>query len=174
MQTLAQYILSKAESAASNSETAKTLHSALQSLFSQSDSHVGLVISERLINMPVEVIPPLYSMLKDEVKNLSSQGHPFAFSHLLFISRMYHLSEDEESMLRNKMPESEARKKGAGGKKGSSNKRKRADVGSHGHEKTGEVQRPEDGVYSFHAEDALIARVCLCRPSVDREADYDC
>ncbi|KAH6917732.1 p21-C-terminal region-binding protein-domain-containing protein [Coprinopsis sp. MPI-PUGE-AT-0042] len=149
MKALAQYILSKAESA--SSDDGKSLHSTLQSLFSQSESHIGLVISERLINMPVEVIPPLYTMLKDEVKSLSSQGHPFTFSHLLFISRMYHLSEDEESMLRNKMPESEARKKGGGVKKGGSNKKQRANMGSHGHEKMGEAQRPEDG-------DALIAQ----------------
>lgn len=158
MKTLAQYILSKAQAAASSSESAKSFHSTLQSLFSQSDSHVGLVISERLINMPVEVVPPLYNMLKDEVKSLAAQGHPFAFSHLLFISRTYHLSDDEESIMRNKLPESEARKRG-GGKKGGTNKKKRADVGSHGHERMGDVARPEDGVYSFHAEDALIAQL---------------
>ena len=44
------------------------LHSTLKTLFSQSESHVGLVICERLVNMPVQVVPPMYRMLADEVK----------------------------------------------------------------------------------------------------------
>ena len=45
-----------------------TFHSTLESLFSQSEAHIGLVLCERLVNMPVQVIPPMYKMLADEVK----------------------------------------------------------------------------------------------------------
>ena len=38
-----------------------TLSSVLQS------QHVGLVLSERLINMPVQVMGPMYTMLSDEM-----------------------------------------------------------------------------------------------------------
>lgn len=47
-------------------------HTALQSLLRPSDiesqKHVGFIFSERLINMPVQVIPHMYRMLADEIK----------------------------------------------------------------------------------------------------------
>ncbi|KAJ3527396.1 hypothetical protein NMY22_g9806 [Coprinellus aureogranulatus] len=137
IKAIAQYCLEK-------SSSSPELHSTLQSLFSQSEKHVGLVICERLINMPVQVIPPLYNMLKDEVRNAVSQGLPYKFSHLLFISRTYHLSLEEESQLENSMPASEARKKKA------KTKKRKSEAGDDSH------VRPEDGVYSFHPEDAAI------------------
>ncbi|KAF6751302.1 p21-C-terminal region-binding protein-domain-containing protein [Ephemerocybe angulata] len=140
IKALARYCLSKASDS-------PALHSTLQSLFSQSEKHVGLVICERLINMPVQVIPPLYNMLKDEVRNAVAQNLPYQFSHLLFISRTYHLSLDEESQLENTLPASEARKK-----KGASKKRKSA---AHD-EANAQHVRPDDGIYSFHPEDAAI------------------
>ena len=140
IKAIAQYCLDK-------SSSSPNLHSCLQSLFSQSEKHVGLVICERLINMPVQVIPPLYNMLKEEVRNAAAQGLPYKFSHLLFISRTYHLSLDEESQLENTISASEARKK-----KGKTKKRKsEANDDSH--------VRPPDGIYSFHPEDAGIIEV---------------
>ena len=43
-------------------------HETLKALFSQSEAHVGLVLCERLVNMPVQVVPPMYSMLANEIK----------------------------------------------------------------------------------------------------------
>ena len=53
-----------------NSSSDPSFHSALQSLLdpSVSTKHVGLVICERLVNMPVQVVPPMYRMLSDELK----------------------------------------------------------------------------------------------------------
>ena len=34
----------------------------------QSANHVGLVFSERLINMPVQLMPPTYRMLEEELR----------------------------------------------------------------------------------------------------------
>jgi protein BCP1 len=34
----------------------------------KSHNHVGLVFSERLINMPVQTVPPMYRMLDNEIK----------------------------------------------------------------------------------------------------------
>jgi protein BCP1 len=97
--------------------------------------------------MPVQVIPPLYNMLKEEVRNAATQGLPYKFSHLLFISRTYHLSLDEESQLENTMSASEARKK-----KGKT-KRPKSEANDDSH------VRPADGIYSFHPEDAAIIEV---------------
>ncbi|KAG2023718.1 bcp1 [Coprinopsis cinerea AmutBmut pab1-1] len=145
MKALAQYCLSK-----SQEESSSSLHAELQSLFSQSEKHIGLVICERLINMPVEVVPPLYNMLRDEVRNSIAANLPFKFSHLLFISRTYHLSLEEESILENTLPASQARKKKT------RTKRQRPE-GTDGTGKFGDAGRPEDGIYSFHAEDALLS-----------------
>jgi protein BCP1 len=48
------------------------MHSALQTIFSTAETHVGLIICERLVNMPVQIIPPMYKMLLDELRNALS------------------------------------------------------------------------------------------------------
>lgn len=49
----------------------------------QSQNHVGFVFSERLINMPVQIMPPTYRMLQEElswavedVSTINSQKTP--------------------------------------------------------------------------------------------------
>jgi len=54
-------------------------HSALSSLL-QND-HVGLVLSERLINMPVQVMAPMYRMLSEEIDEAIEEVRAFR-SHL--------------------------------------------------------------------------------------------
>ena len=62
MKAIADYLLSI------TSTHDPSFHSTIQELFSQSDRHIGLVLCERLLNMPVQVIPPMYRMLADEMK----------------------------------------------------------------------------------------------------------
>lgn len=38
-----------------------------------SDKHVGWVVSERFINMPMEVMPPMYSMMQEEVQTAAKK-----------------------------------------------------------------------------------------------------
>lgn len=65
IKALAQYILAKS---AGN----PAAHAALQTLLGpqglQSQNHVGFVFSERLVNMPVQVVPHMYRMLADEIQ----------------------------------------------------------------------------------------------------------
>jgi protein BCP1 len=67
VKAIANYCLEKVAASGDQSFQA-TLHT----LFSQSQHHVGLVICERLINMPVQVIPPMYKMLADELRRAIS------------------------------------------------------------------------------------------------------
>jgi hypothetical protein len=67
IKSLANYCLDKVSSAP-DQRFRDTLHA----LFSQSQQHVGLVICERLVNMPVQVIPPMYRMLADELRRAIS------------------------------------------------------------------------------------------------------
>ncbi|KAK7468324.1 Mss4p nuclear export [Stygiomarasmius scandens] len=131
---LANYFLQK-----SSSDTG--LHNTLQTLFSQTTSHVGLVLCERLINMPVQVIPHMYRMLAEELRVALSENSAFAFTHLLIPSRTYHLSLDDEAHLANSQSRNVSSKK----------KKKKA-----GRDTLDSVPRPEDGVYSFHPEDECI------------------
>lgn len=51
----------------------------------QSANHVGLIFSERLINMPVQLMPPAYRMLEEELRWAMedvSASAPLVFTHV--------------------------------------------------------------------------------------------
>jgi len=50
---------------------------------------VGLVLAERLLNMPAEVIPPMWSMMIDEIEAAVEDKEPYEFTHYLVVSRAY-------------------------------------------------------------------------------------
>lgn len=55
-----------------------------------SGSRVALIISERFINMPHAVVPPLYQMLAQEVAAAAaSDPASFTFTHYLILSKTY-------------------------------------------------------------------------------------
>jgi len=79
--SLIQYISEKAN-------TSESL-SAIPTILS-AGKHVGLVLAERLVNMPSEIAPPMYSMLVDEIEAAVEDKEPYEFSHYLIISKTYH------------------------------------------------------------------------------------
>lgn len=82
VQTLIRYLISKASS---NPSLAK-----LAELFAQPDvPSVGLVLTERLINVPSEIVPPMYSMLLEEIQWALEDNEPYQFSHYLILSKTY-------------------------------------------------------------------------------------
>ncbi|KAI0394387.1 p21-C-terminal region-binding protein-domain-containing protein [Xylariaceae sp. FL0594] len=83
MAQLIEYLEDKAK------ET-EALASVVPELLASSDKQVGLVLSERLINMPSEIAPPLYSMLVDEIEAAVEDKEPYEFTHYLIVSKMYH------------------------------------------------------------------------------------
>ncbi|KAJ7644330.1 p21-C-terminal region-binding protein-domain-containing protein [Roridomyces roridus] len=110
-------------------------------------TQLGLVICERLVNMPVQTVPPMYRMLTDELKWAVADGEPYAFTHLLFISRA-------EEALANRAPSRRSKK---------SKKQKPR--------QPPEQQRPQDGIYSFHPEDTLIREHTMHSLSYSYSAD---
>ncbi|CED84842.1 Isoamyl acetate-hydrolyzing esterase and related enzymes [Phaffia rhodozyma] len=85
LKPLLQYFIKKSKS---NSD----LHSILSSIPSgsiTSGPQVGLVVSERLLNMPVQTQAPMYRMLGEEMQQAVSQGKPYKFTHLLLLSKLY-------------------------------------------------------------------------------------
>lgn len=74
---------------------------AIPELFS-AGKHVGLVVSERLINMPAELAPPLYSMLVDEIEAAVEDKEPYEFTHYLIWSKTYQELESKLDMEKQK------------------------------------------------------------------------
>ena len=54
-----------------------------------SGARVGLVLAERFINMPPQVVPPMYRMLLEEIAWAVEAKEPYTFSHYLVLSRTY-------------------------------------------------------------------------------------
>ncbi|KAK8051562.1 protein BCP1 [Apiospora rasikravindrae] len=82
MADLIKYLSDKAKATSS-------LSSVVPDLLASPDKHVGLVLSERLINMPSEIAPPMYSMLVDEIEAAVEDKEPYEFSHYLVLSKTY-------------------------------------------------------------------------------------
>ncbi|CAG8641772.1 34215_t:CDS:2 [Racocetra persica] len=51
--------------------------------------HVGLILSERLINMPVQIVPPMYKMLQEEIQWAVDDNEPYNFEWYLVLSKTY-------------------------------------------------------------------------------------
>ncbi|KAF9133078.1 Mss4p nuclear export [Mortierella sp. 14UC] len=67
------------------------LHKKLKELLGAgSKKEVGLILSERFINMPVETAPPMWRMMLEEVKWAIDEGLPFNFEYYLLMSPTYH------------------------------------------------------------------------------------
>ncbi|KAH7261397.1 protein BCP1 [Fusarium redolens] len=99
MNNIIKYLIEKSQSSSSLAPIADVL---------SSGKHVGLVFSERLINMPSELAPPLYSMLIDEVEAAVEDKEPYDFSHYLILSKTYQELEsklDVENQKRKKAKE---------------------------------------------------------------------
>ena len=58
-------------------------------LRANSTARIGLLLTERLINIPGEVSPPMYKMLLEEISWAVEEKEPFKFSHYLIISKKY-------------------------------------------------------------------------------------
>lgn len=60
----------------------------LARILNNPDADVGLIISERIINMPPQISVPLYQTLSNEVKKAKAKNLPFNFTHYALISKI--------------------------------------------------------------------------------------
>ncbi|KAF2682228.1 hypothetical protein K458DRAFT_342659 [Lentithecium fluviatile CBS 122367] len=64
--------------------------SALKPLLDPSStSQIGLILTERFVNMPHEITPPMYTMLLEEIQWAIEECEPYAFTHYLILSKTY-------------------------------------------------------------------------------------
>lgn len=105
----------------------------------KSGKDVGLVLSERLINMPSEVAPPLYSMLVDELDAAVEDKEPYAFTHYVVLSRVYREVAPDPEVQTPQQP----------------NRKKVKEAPASG----------SDEVFYFHAEDEVLRRYATATAS---------
>ncbi|KAF2671677.1 hypothetical protein BT63DRAFT_177146 [Microthyrium microscopicum] len=105
IQTIIKYLSSKASKV-------PNMSGLLDSTGSSSRHEVGLILTERLINMPAEIVPPMYNMLMEEVEWANQDNEPYTFSHYLILSKTYKEVESkldaEETRSSKKMKKSKA------------------------------------------------------------------
>ncbi|KAF2844567.1 hypothetical protein T440DRAFT_315900 [Plenodomus tracheiphilus IPT5] len=61
----------------------------LPTLLSTPTTQIGLILTERFINMPHEIVPPMYTMLLEEITWALQEAEPYAFTHYLVLSKCY-------------------------------------------------------------------------------------
>lgn len=93
LKTVVDYVLQKtSKNLEFNLMLRKLLESKDQKATGSSKSlKVGLIISERMINMPVEVVPPMYKMLLEEMTKAEDAHEKYEFDYFLVISKVYKL-----------------------------------------------------------------------------------
>uniref|UniRef100_A0A2R5LHJ3 Protein BCCIP homolog n=1 Tax=Ornithodoros turicata TaxID=34597 RepID=A0A2R5LHJ3_9ACAR len=61
--------------------------------------HVGLILSERFVNIPPRISLPLYESLTSDVERAKANGRKFDFEKLILICKQYKASENEEGAM---------------------------------------------------------------------------
>ncbi|KAG6330127.1 hypothetical protein ID866_8962 [Astraeus odoratus] len=137
LKNLMEYTFSKTSADPSFHSTLSSLLAPKTQVQDQAQPHVGVILCERLINMPVQVIPPMYRMLVEEMQDAIADGDPYEFSHYLFVSRVYRLTAEEEEAMAAAQRNSKRHKPSG----------------------NSDLCQSRDGVYSFHPEDEEILKV---------------
>ena len=79
IQTLEKYLRSKSGSTSAE----------LKGVLESAEKQVGLLLTERFINMPHQVVPPMYTMLQEEIAWANEEKEPYEFTHYLILSKTY-------------------------------------------------------------------------------------
>ncbi|KAI5795726.1 protein bcp1 [Geopyxis carbonaria] len=127
VKTLREYLVAKAKG-----------NAAVQSVLKDANAQVGLILTERVVNMPVEVVPPMYKMLLEEVQWAVDDGEEYKFTHWLVLTKTY-------AEVVSKLDEMESRPK----KRGKPAKRSKSEV------------------FYYHAEDEAVRQVLEATNCVD-------
>ncbi|KAG9529892.1 hypothetical protein KCU93_g3054, partial [Aureobasidium melanogenum] len=69
--------------------TIPSLSSLPSLLAADSKAEVGLILTERFINMPSEIVTPMYTMLQEEIQWALDEKEPYNFTHYLILSKTY-------------------------------------------------------------------------------------
>ncbi|EEC16662.1 CDK inhibitor P21 binding protein, putative [Ixodes scapularis] len=79
--------------------SASGLLSKFDEYFAADKCQLGLILSERFVNIPPRIAVPLYDSLTRDVESAKGAGKKFDFSHLLLICKQYRPSENEQGAI---------------------------------------------------------------------------
>ncbi|CAG9569239.1 unnamed protein product [Danaus chrysippus] len=68
-------------------------------ILSDDSNHVGLVINERILNIPAAISVPLFSSLQNELDKALKKNMPYVFQYLVWICKTYKTGDDESEVL---------------------------------------------------------------------------
>lgn len=112
VKTLVEYLLAK-------SASSPVLQAKLQLFTSSSPpGSLGLILTERLVNMPTELVPPMYKMISEEIEWAVQDGEPYDFGAYLIVSKTYVDVESQLDRLEKRPSKMGKKSKVAGKKKG--------------------------------------------------------
>jgi len=127
IKSITDYILGQAN--------ANTNLSPLKGLLDRnSKAQVGLILTERLINVPPQVVPPMYKMLLEEISWAIEEKEPYEFSYYLIFSKTY---TEVSSSLDQEVDTPQKKKK---------------------KQKTSSQSTADASVFYFHPEDEVLIR----------------
>jgi protein BCP1 len=104
VQELTNYLSRKASSISS-------LSTLPQLLAPDSNAEVGLILTERFINMPSEIVTPMYTMLQEEIQWALDEKEPYNFTHYLILSKTY-TEVDSKLDAQENRPQKKGKKQG--------------------------------------------------------------
>jgi protein BCP1 len=107
-------------------------------------AQIGLILTERFINMPHEIVPPMYSMLMEEIEWAVEEKEPYAFTHYLVLSKTY--SEIASELPSADQPATKKSKKAA---------------------------KASDEVFYFHPEDEILHQHAIGHASFEYDTPVD-
>lgn len=113
------------------------------SLLPAAPAQIGLILTERFINMPHEIVPPMYTMLMEEIQWAVEEKEPYAFTHYLVLSKAY--SEVASSLPAVGQPPSKKKK----------------------------AAKADDETFYFHPEDEVLHKHAVGHATFDYDTPVD-
>lgn len=71
----------------------------IKKILANDSEHVGLVINERILNIPAAISVPLFSSLQGELDKAVKKNMPYTFKYLVWISKTYNTGDEASEVL---------------------------------------------------------------------------
>ncbi|KAJ8709730.1 hypothetical protein PYW08_009734 [Mythimna loreyi] len=71
----------------------------IKKILANESDHVGLVINERILNIPAAISVPLFSSLQNELEKAIKKNMPYTFQYLIWICKTYNTGEGSSEVL---------------------------------------------------------------------------
>lgn len=71
----------------------------IKKILANDAEHVGLVINERILNIPAAISVPLFSSLQSELDKATKKNMPYTFRYLIWICKTYNTGEESSEVL---------------------------------------------------------------------------